>query len=125
MISKKLLSEVLSVDLSNKNNMLDPVPAGTERGSDVIFYWLQNEDRFYNGNSISIYQLANMCKEWAFKQKFPYCITSRIIDDYKGKWEAETGYGFGVPASVDFIADSEPAAIFLACEWIMKQKELK
>ncbi len=111
MISKKLLSKVLDLDIYKCQFANPRVTAYFESAE-------QKKPMFIN-----IYELANKCKLWAFNQKFPYCITSRIIDDGKGMWEAETGYGFGVPSSVDFIADSEPEAIFKACEWILKEQE--
>ena len=117
MISKKLLSEVLGVDLSNSNNMLDPIPQGQERGSNTIFYWLPSEDRFHSGSSINIYELAHKCKEWVSRQSY-HMQTNLYLDGlyrvtitFKGMYDKEV-----------FDEGTEYEAIFKACEWILNDR---
>ena len=72
---------------------------------------------------INIYELAHKCKEWIYKNSH----YSLIVNDNIVYLDAEDTLcnegGFYYDAN--FIADSEPDAIFLACEWVMKQKELE
>lgn len=69
---------------------------------------------------ISIYLLAYKCKEWAIEYdcQLLSCLKSKdraICDIYSNKYNCKfTHY-----------AETEPEAIFKACEWILEQKEEK
>ena len=111
MISKKLLEKVLKckkikfIDLEFDNTL-------------VILYHTGVIDT----TKINIYELAHKCKEWAYHTGHLLSVHMRgdLIKNtdkhfYVAKCgiaRATTGYG-----------DTEPEAIFKACEWILKQKE--
>lgn len=133
MISKELLSDVLCIDLSNKNNMLNPIPVGKECGSATIFYWLEDEDRLHSGSSINIHELAHKCKKWAVEQDYGYIINSCIkytfgyaqVEWYEKNHKDKHGtYREHTFKSEWFKAtnNSEPEAIFKACQWILDNK---
>ena len=104
MISKELLSAVLE-----------------EKVIDIIL--LANEYELENNifkSLPSIYELAYMCKEWAYSQG--YILFSKIrlnsslascYFDTMGKHDYEDGY------HNDFRAETESEAIFKACQWIL------
>lgn len=103
MISKELLSEILGSDIYLKQEAYDG----------------------YMEYS-NIYELAHKCKEWAFNQK----LLDRKPDIYSGLWKGissgRTMYRCILFLSIKrgkekFEADTEPEAIFKACEWILKE----
>lgn len=64
--------------------------------------------------TINIYELAHKCKEWAWENgciisSFPTKIHWRVVVDSKEL----------------FISNSEPEAIFRACQWILDNKEIR
>ena len=112
MISKELISAVLNVGC-------------TECESNVYGGMLgfKTDNRDFN-HLINIYELAHMCKEWTFKQG--YELFSRILsNDHQMRGnclvirvEADPEESLKITN-----ADSEPAAIFQACEWILKENK--
>ncbi len=74
-------------------------------------------DRFSYVNSYNIHELAHKCKEWAVAQKL-HIQTNYFIDTSC----KVTVSNFGVYDSKSFLEDTEPEAIFKACEWIVEQK---
>ena len=100
MVSKELLSEMFGWDIKFVNPRVN-----------------DNEISFveYNGNvdSFNVYYVAHKCKDWAFV-KHDYIISSYN----KGSESVATFYNkdFGV-----FCSETEPEAIFKACEYILKQ----
>ncbi len=110
MISNKLLGEVLSIDC-NSNKIV---------GNTVIY------NEHYR---INVYELMHFCKTWSstkYKNIFSRCeyktpntlgaiayiIDSFYIDRYHGSRIIES-----------YKADTEPEAVFKACQWIY-DKEL-
>ena len=69
--------------------------------------------------AINIYELAHKCKEWVYKNG--YVIQSGRDVLTESQFIARVMKKSLV--QYDGIAQSEPEAIFKACQWIMEQKE--
>lgn len=66
--------------------------------------------------AIDIYELAHKCKEWALKQGYDiYSSVNGIAETYLSDGNFES-----LGAN---IADTEPEAIFKACQWILDQSQ--
>ena len=73
--------------------------------------------------------LSNKCKEWAFKMG--YDINSNVFSndasysyidlEMKNIHPHKNGFSFSAWYKMEFEGDTEPEAIFKACEWIMEQ----
>ena len=102
MISKELLSEVI-----NQNVKVIVLKENT------VFY--QCEDGF--DDLINIHELAHKCKEWALS------VYDSIDFMVYGRSQCDITI-FTQPDDIkyNFNADTEPEAIFKACEWILKDK---
>ena len=103
MISKELLSavigkEVREIELSNNVN--------------IINYLVIKDDWWY---SINIHELAFKCKVWALQYK--YELLSGFLSG--------NGYVVVMEQRRTWHADTEPEAIFEACEYILNQKDEK
>lgn len=113
MISKELLSKVLRLTIVKVPEL------------DGAILWYKgivniNGSPYAKELSINIYELAYMCKEWAYSQG--YILFSKIrlnsslascYFDTMGKHDYEDGY------HNDFRAETESEAIFKACQWIL------
>lgn len=104
MISKELLSDVLN------NHNIEHFEIENN------YLWLQTDGGYLNKN-ISIYELAHKCKEWALGKDFVL---------YSGSTHRTKGYRCDIytkdgDVDEDFVSDTEPKAIFKACEWIREQ----
>ena len=116
MISKELLSEVLGKEVTN-------IQKGcTENELKITAYFGDARQSFH----INIYELAHKCKE---------CVISKGYDVLSGGLEAglyscyidysDKRYTLQMnPLHYEF-ADTEPEAIFKACQWILDNKENK
>lgn len=118
MISMELLSEVLGVNILEHEN--------SPKNKIKYVYDKKSKSRFsgqeFCNRSINIYELANKCKEWAFKSRliiitgfttsgdWSYSILE-VIDINPYAFEIKVNWGI-----------SEPEAIFKACEWILENK---
>ena len=117
MIGKELLSEVLGryvVEFKNESWL---------KSNNTIVYTLKDEE---SEDFINIYEFAHKCKEWAYANKFK--LKSGIYTTNGG--ENFGGYETNVYhcnkfGSKEFSADTEPEAIFKACQWILDNKEIK
>ena len=117
MISKELLSEVLGVevnifDVDKKNDLVfEYKNDGTYGDTDIKI----NKD--FIGTYINIYELAHKCKEWALEL---YELRSHLCDN-KGHCII---YGLNYPREefMFFTEDTEPEAIFKACQWILRRE---
>lgn len=105
MISKELLSEVLKRNIEYTGNC----------GGQVEFKYLMG-----GYTTINFYELAHLCKEWAWNQGLilesghtntPYCTIVDVSENSTMNLGEER-----------FISDSEPEAIFAACQWILDQQ---
>ena len=107
MISKELLSEVLGRDVDKVK--------GIE--ANTLIYGCAHYDGWYD--EINIYELAHKCKELALSKN--YEIESSLFIDGSKK---RIGYSQVLREESPMLqktADTEPEAIFKACEWIMEQ----
>ena len=117
MISKKLLSEVL------KHNILD-----IEVEENLIWY---KSPTIINGNStnkelnINIYELAHKCKEWAYTNGYILVTWNENPHFYDSEWQCQIFKLGNITATKRltehflYWLNSEPEAIFKACEWIL------
>lgn len=104
MVSKELLDEVLGFN-ATKIGLHPTIPTLIQF---FDFYW----------RSIEVYKLAYLCKEWASKKDL--YVESFVSYAVQGNGQATVCDGDGNRKS--FVADTEPEAIFKACEWILKDK---
>ena len=63
--------------------------------------------------------LSNKCKEWAWKMGFGINITRSLLHDM---YSTTIFYKNGAFASSGGLEETEPEAIFRACEWVLKEK---
>ncbi len=111
MISKELLSEICQTNLMSLGK-LEVV------GSDICLYDCSMQPDIYM--CWNIYELAHKCKEWAYSQGYilfsKIRLNSSLASCYfgtMGKHDYEDDY------HNDFRAETEPEAIFKACQWIL------
>lgn len=72
-------------------------------------------------HTISIYELAYKCKEWAFDEGF-------VLKSYKRQGAFSETYHYAIDINekiCEWLANTEHEAIFKACEWILKQTHYK
>ena len=110
MFSKELLSEVLGYT-PYKISGIKPVGGIGERT-----LVLENEDgtvrAYWN-----IYELAHKCKEWAMTKE---CTLFSGWDYEVGVWNCLLGRHDSQELP-SYQADTEPEAIFKACQWILEK----
>ena len=112
MIRKKLLSEVLGHEFDSFTY--------NKESSDIRIVVDNNYSPIY----INIYELAHKCKEWALNQDNCFSIVSGKVPNnyfcvvqYSFQWLGKDGY------EEYFTEDTEPEAIFKACQWILDNKD--
>ena len=128
MISKELLSEVLGEDFDKVAKINNAEFFIHLRGTELVGFVDQSRlqvacPRREDYMSINIYELAHKCKEWAFNKK--NCNLN------SGKHEVGEGLRIGYECEVterytqhyitSSICETEPEAIFKACEWILNE----
>lgn len=110
MISKELLSAVLG-DTVYEIQLLE---------SNAIFggvqLWVSSDE--YD-MAVNIYELAHKCKEWAFNQG---CVLHTYSRPTVFNCVCKINHGKEYEVNT-FILDSEPEAIFKACQWILTEKD--
>ncbi len=106
MISKALLQKVLDKDINQLKITRNIVYYGTG---------------LHKTRGINIYELANKCKEWAVKSK-GFILSKLIMFDTYTQWQVVVKQE---NFEEQFTADTEPEAIFKACEYIMEQNDQK
>ena len=106
-ISKELLSKVLRKEVTQIGGENSIV-----RYHRVEYVGMDNHRQVRADGNINIYELAHICKEWADKE----AVNS--FKSWKGDdvWHSEFTYGFEF---IEFDGDTEPEAIFRACEWML------
>ncbi len=88
-------------------------------GIDVISgFGADGYSDYHHISSWNIYELAYKCKEWATKQD--RAIFSGSLVGEKGFYCDVKIYG-GSTVHITTNQDTEPEAIFKACEWILKE----
>lgn len=117
MINVQLLSavlgvEVISFELKQKNKI------AYEYNKPSKNEWSGKD---FCNRSINLYELANKCKEWAFKQGYGICSISSFGNGSSyAHIEQITDYGLLVTSeSKAILGKTEPEAIFKACEYIL------
>ena len=107
MISKELLSAVLGLHCGIKSI----------KNSEVI-YWFDCIGEIRE-HSINIYELAHKCKEWASINS--YALESSVHMQPKRSSVAgcQIHWRYETEDLPYFEAESEPEAIFKACQWIL------
>ena len=110
MISKELLSEVLGLCCGVKSI----------RNSEVV-YWF-NCIGEVRESSINIYELAHKCKEWALNYMVDKEIQSTGCIISSWTHTGDKGHARILIIDEKFIANTEPEAIFKACQYIMENK---
>ena len=108
MISKELLSEVLNNKkiLLSKNDLLI---------EDNVLLFDNKCNYLVN---INIYELAHKCKEWILINKYKIFIYS----DDNSEWYCQVQLVDADEQPKEWsVAETEPEAIFKACEWILEQ----
>ena len=126
MISKELLSEVLNIKGNFRYGFDDiSIPELDKiefnRHTNKVFMSLKPSMLYgtiapvIRTNSINVYELAHKCKEWAKDKKYP--ISSLVGSQCNNCQFPESSSG------AVFYGDTEPEAIFKACEWILNNKQ--
>ena len=124
MISKELLSQVL-----DKKVVVDDISNIELKENTITFiedYWDEDEGSgFYRSHTINIYELAHKCKEWAVNlSPNKHALSSYPrwgdIRNYK-KTNGSYYICQHLVSGVQFEAETEPEAIFKACEWVLEQ----
>jgi hypothetical protein len=110
-ISKELLSEVLNLDYVEVYEI-------ELIGSHMHYTLVLEDDIISDDMTINVHELAHKCKEWAWKT---YGHSGAIQAGYiLGRFDAMilfNGDGY------HFKGDTEPEAIFKACQWILENKD--
>lgn len=109
MISTELLSEVLGIDVAKIIENSDRNISIYER--DFKYPMSYNASAYL---TINIHELAHKCKEWAHKLGF-------MVQSYQYNTKARVDLLKSCDIDEIFIEETEPEAIFKACEWILKE----
>ena len=111
-ISKELLGEVLGYEVDAFLGISE---------NEIDYTCCKDKDIGYEDISINIYEFAFKCKEWA-KSK-DYYILSGYDDTNIPVSLINHHYGEG-GCSCDkyFETNTEPEAVFKACQWILEQR---
>lgn len=116
MISKELASEVLGFEINTIYTSTGDLP---KNGICVV---ASTTNPVFKGrfrwDAINIYELAHKCKEWAIANN--YGILSGF--DWNKNPKADVAEINSLDDSMEFIADTEPEAIFKACQWILENQ---
>ena len=121
--SKELLSEVLKQEVTYLSDRLD---------NNLLPYQVANQEGW---NTVNIHELAHLCKKWTLSFRFDNNPESNRYykqrSGYEDKFNVETkkqevlGYmtlTWGCLGHCKiFYANTEPEAIFLACEWVLEE----
>lgn len=113
MISKELLSEVLNQNVTSVYKQQEHYRYTT---SSISGSWTFGSDVPLP----SIYELAYKCKEWAWSNHKLSIISGYTIS---GSIVANIMIKHMNMCEHHYKADTEPEAIFKACEWILKEHQ--
>lgn len=117
MISKELLSEVL-------NKTVGVVYTEDSQGNSFTNFVRPRFGDFVD--EINIYELAHKCKEWATEYGYSIATGNRL--DGTNKYDVlciHKDEDIECSGAIFFneIVDTEPEAIFKACQWILDNKD--
>lgn len=118
--SKELLSEILGLEVYGVKLI--------QQTSTIRFIFDaigENRD-----SSINIYELAHKCKEWAYKKEFKLLsgFDEPQYENSPKEYSCIINHIYcegGCRNDNNFIADTEPEAVFKASQWIYDNKETK
>ena len=111
MISKELLKNVLYGENIDNISIIS---------NDITFeysHYVNGVFQYRRKTDINIYELAHKCKEWASTHN--YSVISKP-DNVPGLWEAYVN--LSLTSKHGEVAESEPEAIFKACQWILTKE---
>ena len=123
MIKTILLDEILKGTVYEEVEQIVKVDIDAD-GLEVMFW--TDEEYF---NSINIYELASLCKLWAFRQKIDNrkiditSSTSHGITSGSMIFQCSIIWGYSNDEKKSFEGESESDAIFKACEYILEQNQ--
>ena len=106
MINKKLLSEVLGLNVYGFRTEENTIIVDHENGMPLI-----------SNKHINIHELAHKCKEWVHNKGI---LISSGVSEFGTRFCYLTS---GDKQEPPFIADTEPEAIFKACQWILDNEQ--
>ena len=121
-VSKELMSEVLNYEVDtflglNKN--------------EIDYTCCRDENEGYIDISINLYEFAFKCKEWAYTNK--YRLSSgqhrlntkqeHYINNQIASYFCSVYYITNDDSDIQIDANTEPEAIFKACEWILENNK--
>ena len=125
MVSKELLSEVLEEDIFSIEEGISYIVGGY----DTLLHY-RTSSRFDICRTINIYELAHKCKEWA--SSYGYDLFSHRFDANASYAYLDLGMKNVIPSNNKYIfigsyiqefeSNTEPEAIFKACQWILENK---
>jgi len=122
-ISKRLLSKVLQVEVIGVYTTND-----TEKCFDLGLVCGKNDVVIEDTVTVNIYnihELAYKCKEWCYLDGYEIVSRIRKPDTYRD--DDRLDYGYEVYKQGDLIEyqwwiDTEPGAVFKACQWILDNR---
>jgi len=118
MISKELLSEVLD---TNVEEFIDDKFA---KDGYILFWEWYNKNKNQRQRDINIHELAHKCKEWVLEKRILF-QSGYTVPTVQARADIAWAKGLEEPQIKTFIADTEPEAIFKACQWILDNIESK
>ena len=107
MISEALLKEVIKKETSI-TNFIDDSRKIYNIGSTIVI------PTTYGSHDYNIYELAHKCKEWAWRKGYLLSSSCRNGDNY--------AFCKVYQREIAFRCETEPEAVFKACEWILKNQ---
>jgi hypothetical protein len=108
MISEKLLSAVMDKKCSKIKRV----------GDEIYYTWLDSPN--YIDSSINIYKLQYLCKKWAFSWKYRLDLHFMTSAKFYGKIFVKINrIDINKGEAIFKEYDSEPEAVFEACEYIL------
>ena len=121
MISKELLSAVLGIPLSHIR--YNDTTNLYEIFKEDLFNWSDGSYGRWSNLEVNIYEFAHKCKEWAVNlSPNKHALSSYPrwgdIRNYK-KTNGSYYVCQHLVSGVQFEAETEPEAIFRACQWIL------
>ena len=115
MINIKLLSEILKKDVIKCSIMNKHTKCVN------ITYYPHDDFNYTSITTENVYELANMCKEWAYQQEYEVASAK----DSKNSYYCETYCFLGGIYVPRVVEKTEPEAIFKSCEFILENREIK
>ena len=76
----------------------------------------------HHAAKLNIYELANKCKEWAFKEGYTLSSGTNNLSTLNRYSSLCEPIGDSIEYIEEF-AETEPEAIFAACQWILDNKD--